>query len=176
MVKISALPPMTSADGDDEAPIVDDSAAQTKKFTLTLLKEWLQSLTSWVTASMRSQVVASGIISAATLGTTGNKAVTGVGFTPKLVLFRMIVSSNSSTSALMADGSMTATTQHVTAGAAGASFRRQGSQTHCLAWVNVGSAAFDMSATRVSLDADGFTINVGVATSSAFDWEWIAIA
>lgn len=52
MPKISALPPMTSADGDDEAPIVDDSATTTKKFTLTLLKEWLQSLVGWITTAM----------------------------------------------------------------------------------------------------------------------------
>lgn len=52
MPKISALPPMTAADGDDEAPIVDDSATTTKKFTLTVLKEWLQALTSWITTAM----------------------------------------------------------------------------------------------------------------------------
>lgn len=48
MPKISALPPMTTAAADDEAPIVDDSAGNTKKFTLTVLKEWLQSLTAWL--------------------------------------------------------------------------------------------------------------------------------
>lgn len=51
MPKISALPPMTNADGDDEAPIVDDSASSTKKFTLTLLKTWLQSLVRWIAYS-----------------------------------------------------------------------------------------------------------------------------
>lgn len=52
MPKISALPPMTTADGDDEAPIVDDSASTTKKFTLTVLKEWLQSLAGWISTAM----------------------------------------------------------------------------------------------------------------------------
>lgn len=52
MPKISALPPMTSADADDEAPIVDDSASSTKKFTLTVLKEWLQSLSGWISGAM----------------------------------------------------------------------------------------------------------------------------
>ena len=52
MPKISALPPMTTAAADDEAPIVDDSATQTKKFTLTVLKEWFQSLVGWITAAM----------------------------------------------------------------------------------------------------------------------------
>lgn len=52
MPKISALPPMSSAAADDEAPIVDDSVATTKKFTLTVLKEWLQSLTAWISPAM----------------------------------------------------------------------------------------------------------------------------
>jgi hypothetical protein len=68
MVKISALPPMTSPDGDDEAPIVDDSVGSTKKFTLTLLKEWLQSLVGWITTAMigADQVTATKIDWAAT--------------------------------------------------------------------------------------------------------------
>lgn len=52
MPKISALPPMTTADAADEAPIVDTSATTTKKWTLTLLKTYLQSLTGWITAAM----------------------------------------------------------------------------------------------------------------------------
>lgn len=52
MVKISALPAMTSADGADPAPIVDDSVGSTKKITLTKMKEWLQSLTAWITNAM----------------------------------------------------------------------------------------------------------------------------
>lgn len=52
MPKISALPSMTTADAADEAPIVDTSASSTKKWTLTLLKTYLQSLVGWVTSSM----------------------------------------------------------------------------------------------------------------------------
>jgi len=52
MVKISALPPMTTGNGDDEAPVVDDSAGSTKKFSFTVLKEWLQSVSTWVTSTM----------------------------------------------------------------------------------------------------------------------------
>ena len=54
MPKISALPPMTTADAADEAPIVDTSVTTTKKWTLTLLKTYLQSLTAWVTSTMIS--------------------------------------------------------------------------------------------------------------------------
>lgn len=52
MPKISALPPMTTADAADEAPIVDTSVSTTKKWTLTLLLSYLQSLTSWLTTAM----------------------------------------------------------------------------------------------------------------------------
>lgn len=65
MPKISALPPMTAAAADDEAPIVDDSASSTKKFTLTVLKEWLQSLTGWITTAM----LANSSVTAAKLAT-----------------------------------------------------------------------------------------------------------
>ena len=52
MPKISALPPMTTAADDDEAPIVDKSVTTTKKWTLTLLKTYLQSLVGWLTTAM----------------------------------------------------------------------------------------------------------------------------
>jgi hypothetical protein len=79
MPKISALPPMTSADGDDEAPIVDDSVTTTKKFTLTLLKEWLQSLVGWITTAM----ITDGAVTAAKTGFGGNYSTSEVntGFT-----------------------------------------------------------------------------------------------
>lgn len=54
MPKISALPPLASADAADEAPIVDTSTTTTKKWTLTLLLSYLQSLTAWLTPSMHS--------------------------------------------------------------------------------------------------------------------------
>lgn len=52
MPKISSLPPMTTPDGADELPIVDTGGSTTRKITLTSLKEWLQSLTAWITPSM----------------------------------------------------------------------------------------------------------------------------
>ena len=52
MVKISALPPMTTAADDDEAPIVDKSVTTTKKWTLSLLTTYLKSLTNFVITAM----------------------------------------------------------------------------------------------------------------------------
>lgn len=54
MPKISSLPAMTSTDGADVAPIVDDSAGSTKKITLTKVKEFLQSVSGWITYAMLS--------------------------------------------------------------------------------------------------------------------------
>lgn len=52
MPRIPSLPALTTAATDDELPIEDVSASTTKKMTLTKLKEWLQSLTSWITTAM----------------------------------------------------------------------------------------------------------------------------
>lgn len=121
MPKISALPPMVTADAADEAPIVDTSATTTKKWTLTLLKTYLQSLVAWVTHAM----VADGFIvnqastsySAVATGTTlipnddtipqiteGNEYMTQV-YTPKsatniLVIEAVLVLSNSVTTSV----------------------------------------------------------------------------
>lgn len=65
MVKITALPPMSSPDGADQAPVVDDSVSTTKKLTLTQLKTWLQSLTDFVSTAM----LASGSVTLAKLAT-----------------------------------------------------------------------------------------------------------
>lgn len=51
MPKISALPPMVTAADDDEQPIVDDSASTTKKWTLTLLKDYLNAVKAWLSAT-----------------------------------------------------------------------------------------------------------------------------
>lgn len=51
MPKISALPPMTTADAADEAPIVDTSVSTTKKWTLTLLVSYLQGLAGWISSN-----------------------------------------------------------------------------------------------------------------------------
>lgn len=92
MVKISALPPAGSLADDDETPFVDDSTASTKKFTLTILKEWFQSLVGWITTAMigDGQVTAAKLDSSAiaqgyleigrtTLGSAGDTiSVTGL--------------------------------------------------------------------------------------------------
>lgn len=52
-IPIHSLPPQNSPDGADVFPTDDVSDSNTtKKLSLTRLKEWLQSLTSWITTAM----------------------------------------------------------------------------------------------------------------------------
>lgn len=159
MPKISALPPMTSADGDDEAPIVDDSASSTKRFTLTVLKEWLQSLTSWVTPAMRTNYFKTGTISSATLGSTGNKTITGLGFKPKIVRFYGATSTQKFSGAMFEDGSMSVAGVRYTATQAGYT----GTDTVLAGFTSGGS--MNQRAVFVSMNNDGFTINVTTANA-----------
>lgn len=189
MPKISALPALTAAADGDEIPINDisDSGGTTKKMTLTKLKEYLQALVGWITTAMvadgaitaakRSQMVTSGVIAGSTLGSTGNKAITGVGFTPKLVLFHVIPSA-STTVSLGGHGGMTATSQWASwfaSDTAGTTvFGRNGYTNRCVAWGSAGSSTGTLQCSYVSMDSNGFTINVNNA-SSTFDVAYVAI-
>ena len=109
-----------------------------------------------------------GTISAATFGTTGNKAITGVGFQPKLVRFTLLPSSTFNTSSsLHSRGAMTSSSQFVdmqyTSIGTSAS-TKQGLTTACIGFITTATAL--MLASYVSMDADGFTINVGTANGT----------
>lgn len=52
MPKISALPALVTAAADDEIPVNDVSETETRKMTLTVLKEWLQALPGWISKTM----------------------------------------------------------------------------------------------------------------------------
>lgn len=89
MPKIHSYPPMTSPDGDDVVPIDDVSASnETKKLSLTKLKEWLQSLTAWITKSNIDFTTTGGIwweeLGRTTLAVAGTSVA--VSFTPKKYL------------------------------------------------------------------------------------------
>lgn len=66
MPKISALPPLSTADDADEAPIVDTSVTTTKKWTLALLKTYLQAAVAWISTAM----LADSLITGAKIATT----------------------------------------------------------------------------------------------------------
>lgn len=112
-----------------------------------------------VTAEKRSGGFYIGTIPSSTFTTTGNKAITGVGFKPKLVEFTL--SRTGATNALMSMGAMD---EH------GNQFVRYSNASASGYWSNgksnscIMEAAPDntwgMQASYVSMDNDGFTINV----------------
>lgn len=65
MPRINALPPQNSPAGEDMFPADDASDSNnTKKVTLTKLKEWFQGLTGWISTAM----LAAGAVTADKLG------------------------------------------------------------------------------------------------------------
>ena len=129
-----------------------------------------------VTPAKRSGGFYIGTIAGATLGTTGNKAITGIGFAPKLVKFYMLQTTGLNVNVIYGLGSMTAAGQFAIAATGDGSNRsRYSSTSNCMAGMSSGSATPFLLASRTSLDADGFTINVATA-SSAFDWAYEAYA
>lgn len=106
-----------------------------------------------------------GTIAGATMGTTGNKAITGVGFTPKLVTFHYLGSTGATTASFGGHGSMTATSQFTQCfGGNTSSAVRWSATTRCLsAFTALSDSNPELQASYVSMDADGFTINVDVA-------------
>lgn len=124
-----------------------------------------------ITPTKRTGGFATGVVAAAALGSIGNKSITGVGFTPKLVRFTVLPTGTGAVQ--FGVGAMTTTSQYYSAvGADSGSGRTRLSGTDgVIAWGTTGATP-DMKASYVSMDADGFTINVSVAQSSfAIAWE-----
>ncbi len=118
-----------------------------------------------VTPEKRSGGFNVGVISAAVLGTTGDKAITGVGFKPKLV--RFTVMGTASTAAIITGvGAMTSTSQFYAASIYSGVYGRNSSTSACIGWVTGGSSTPYLLASYVSMDDDGFTINVGTANNA----------
>lgn len=129
-----------------------------------------------ITPSKRSGGFKIGTIAAATLGSTGNKAISGLGFQPKLVRFAMLQTISSGTNSIYGLGAMTSANQYTHCATIDATNRsRYSSKSACISGVGSGSATPFILANYVSMDADGFTINVSTA-SNAFDWAYEAFA
>lgn len=113
---------------------------------------------------------------------TGNQSVTGVGFQPKLVMFFADYSAQSGGNALACHSSGSATSSTARAHTASVSTTNANTQanvndtTHVFTiWSNpVATTTVTEQADFVSMDADGFTINITTATN-ARKVTWVAI-
>jgi len=143
--------------------------------TDTLTNKTMTSSTNSVGPAARTGGFFIGTIPASTFSSTGNKPITGVGFTPKLV--RFVITPGSSTGFYGAGtGAMTASSQYSTyiSGSTAASSRTS-STSLCIIVNSAGTTTMVQTASYVSMDADGFTINV-VNASATFDVAFEAYA
>lgn len=111
---------------------------------------------------------------------TGNKAVTGVGFKPRLVEFNVIFTASDDARAVVNLGAMDAagnqfrTNSYVTSSLQ----RSRSAQNQCLAAYQSPGGTFTaiLIAAFVSMDSDGFTVNFTTATAAGSDFtvNWIA--
>lgn len=186
MPRISQLTSLTTPDAADELPIVDTSASVTKKISVgDLLKSAISFITPGtvttaaladgaVTPVKRSGGFATGVIAGSVLNSTGNKSITGLGFTPKMVEFYTLPPASTTISSY-GEGVMTPTAQSATWIAGTTAGTRNSYTNRCIAWGSQGSTTATLSCSYVSMDADGFTINVNTAANN-FDIAYKAYA
>jgi hypothetical protein len=113
---------------------------------------------------------------------TGNQSISGLGFSPKLVLFFPTgrTSSGIEEDAHYSFGGMSASEQMVLTtndedGQATTDTHRRQTDTFCI-WLSIpGTTTAIYRAEQVSLDIDGFTINVETAPASAYQIGYLAI-
>lgn len=105
-----------------------------------------------------------GSIASSTFSSTGNKAITGLGFTPKLVRFTPMYSTTTGF-VVQGYGSMTSTDQYslYTTYVVSSSAARYSTTSFCITVCSSGTNTVVQQAAYVSMDADGFTINVTTA-------------
>lgn len=121
-----------------------------------------------VTPAKRTGGYKVGVISGSTFSTTGNKSITGVGFTPKLVRFTLLALTatnivRNSVGVMTPSESFTTATANSTSSIA---TRSWSGGNVAFAWLPSNSTSPTMSFSYVSMDADGFTINVNNADGS----------
>ena len=125
-----------------------------------------------VTPEKRSGGFKIGIIPAATMNSTGNKSITGVGFKPKLVRFTALIGGGSTVVASW--GAMDENGNQYAFATAGipspVAMYRLGVDNFCILNLNTSGTTL-LGAKYISMDADGFTINVTNAGSTNVAYE-----
>lgn len=174
MAKINQYPAKTVPSNNDEFVLHDPSSGSTKKMTRGDLiggaplpantVDGQAIADGSVTPAKRSGGFKVGIIEGTVLGSTGNKTITGVGFKPKLVRFTLMPT-YSSAAANFATGAMTPTGQFAsTMASSGTNSARSSSSTASFLYVS-SSGTTILRFEYVSMNNDGFTINVVDANS-----------
>lgn len=172
--RVTDLPELPIADGNDLIPLVDVSGNVTKRVTPAGLAQAIAANlpAGSVGPAARGGGVKIGVIPGSTFGSAGSKIITGLGFKPKRVRFSL-VPIDSSTSHRIAWGAMTPTDQFCYTSAAGSTgfsqrtwFGAANTGKVAIGWINAGNTSPQMAAGYVSMDDDGFTINVLVANST----------
>lgn len=114
---------------------------------------------------MATHVKIGTISGASVLNTTGNKNITGVGFKPQLVKFYSQVATGSSAN-IGLGGMDKAGNQFALAGSHGSGSTgsaRSAATNRCIIVQSSGSTTVVLDASYVSMNTDGFTINVNTA-------------
>lgn len=107
-------------------------------------------------------------------GSTGVLAVTGVGFTPKLVIFAGSFATGTA-SHVTSIGAMTASSQFTVGGRTSSVDRyRYRSAANCLNLMGADSSTPDNLAAFSAFGADGFSVNFSARTANS-TWYWTAI-
>lgn len=119
-----------------------------------------------VTAEKRSGGFKIGIISGATFGSTGNKSITGVGFKPKLVKFTCITPGSGTLSRTSIGAMDDSGNQYATASTSQSGQWSSEGITSSSMLVTNATNSYLMRFGFVSMDSDGFTVNVNTASSS----------
>ena len=128
-----------------------------------------------INPAKRSGGYKTGTIPGSTFSTTGNKAITGVGFRPKMVRFT-VVPTTSNTTLIGGNGSMDEDGDQFSflLWATSTTAARRGFSASCIGFMDT-STTTGMAASYVSMNTDGFTINVSTANGT-FDIGYEAFA
>lgn len=162
--RITDLPELVQADSGDFIPIVDSSMNVTKRVAAEKVLPNGSVVAALIpdasiTPSKRSGGFKIGVIEGAVLASVGNKTVTGVGFEPKLVRFTLMPT-HSNAAGNFGTGAMTPTDQFAsTMASSGTNSARSSSSTASFFYVS-SSGATVLRFEYVSMNNDGFTINV----------------
>lgn len=180
MPRISQLPSQTTLADNDQLAVVSTAGAITDKISGKDLAAGIAgklpagsvSATAINPSTVKTPNI--GVIQGTTLQSTGNKSITGVGFKPSIVRFTLLPTGSYGTSGIssIGVGAMTATSSFSAAIDVDSNNRTRDNSTNSIRLkVAPSIGAPQLEFKYVSMDADGFTINVTSAVNFAVAYE-----